>query len=63
MWKLILIAAIAFAIWKFYPSLTNVNVNDIENDTINNIKQEKTIKSVTETRQELNSETQNALNN
>ena len=63
MWKLILIAAIAFAIWKFYPSFTNVNVNDIKNNAINNIKQEKTIKSVTETRQELNSETQNALNN
>ena len=63
MWKLILIAIIAFAIWKFYPSMNTTNIEKIKENTINSIKNEKTIRNVNESRQNSKDETQNALNN
>jgi len=63
MWKLIIIAIIAFSVWKFYPTLSTINVNNIPNDAINSIKGEKTIFKVNETRDELNKEASKAMNN
>lgn len=63
MWKLIIIALIAFAIWKFYPQLSTFNFDTMKQNAINSAKNEKIIHTVNETRQKTNQEAQDAINN
>lgn len=57
MWKLIIVAIIAFAIWAFLnPNALNSTFNNIENQALNNLKQEKTINTVNGANSAVNSE-------
>lgn len=61
MWKLVFIALIAFAVWKFYPQMTVSNIQKAETAAQTNIKKEKTIFTVTDTRDKLNKDAQAAM--
>ena len=61
MWKLLFIAFIVFTIWKFYPQLVAFNFQKAEIQAETGMKKEKTINTVTETRDRLNKEAQDAI--
>jgi len=63
MWKLVFIVLVALAIWKFYPSFTNVNIKDVQNSAINAVKSEKTISAVAESKMQSDKELQSTLDN
>lgn len=61
MWKLAFILLIAFAIWKFYPSFTHVDVKNVEQNALNSVKSEKTIYGVQSGRERANKDAQEVI--
>jgi len=63
--KLIIISAVIMsAIWIFTnASLVNEKANNLKNQTLNTIQQEKTLKAIIGNRKDLKKATQDALNN
>ena len=76
MWKLLFIALVISAIWKFYPQIQSINLKNVappsEFQTTTNLKEaetqarttfkkEKTIFTVNQRRDELNKDAQEAM--
>ncbi|MDD3437714.1 MAG: hypothetical protein PHC64_11235 [Candidatus Gastranaerophilales bacterium] len=62
MWKFIFIVLFVLLIWKFYPVILGFDTEKAKQDTVHDIKYEKTIFKVNETREKLNKDALDALN-